>query len=112
MFQNANSLQAQASATNNSAQMAAPVPGSAMVPATVPAGMVVQQGMYIPYTGQPATIPTPTDQPYQGNITNMEFYSGGGGISYPAPMNNPANSRQQHRPQQIYIPSNSRQRPM
>lgn len=69
---------------------------TAVATVSAPPPMIVQSPMqYVAHQFQP------TDQPYQQEITNLEFHAGGGGMAYAA---------NRRLPQQLYVPPN--QRPM
>ena len=50
-----------------------------------------------------AQYPAPTDQPYQQDITGLEFHAGGHGMAYAA------SNGSRRGPQQIYVPPSQRQ---
>ena len=80
-----------------------------MVPVSIPTpAMIVPTSPTMTYVTYPSQAP-PTDQPYQGQITGLEFYQSAGGGIYP--MNTAAHqprSNHQRPAQQYYLPTAQR----
>ena len=76
-----------------------------MVPVSMPAqAMIVPTSPTMTYVTYPNQAP-PTDQPFQGQITGLEFYQSGGGIAYPMnPAAAPQHRTNQRPAQQYYLP--------
>ena len=102
--------------------MAASVPGSVAAPVgqvSVPGGMLVQapqpqMATYMSYPNPTPMATVPTEQPYTGPISNMEFHRNPAAAAVPniAAYNVPARQQPRRPAQQLYVPPSHRAQPM